>query len=183
MKIYTKTGDKGTTALFSGERVEKFNGRINLYGTVDELIAVITLALEFEPPTKLKNDLEYINQILFYMCTDFATVVSSKQNDKIKRISEEDIRILETIIDEYTAMLPELKHLIVPGGNKCSAFINQARTICRRAERIAVELATKEELNPNAVKYLNRLSDYLFTAMRYANFILNCTEKEMKLPK
>ena len=169
MKIYTKTGDNGTTSLFSGDRVEKYNERINLYGTVDELMAIIALAIEFEPPQKIKSDLEAINKKLFLLSADFATPLTSSKNAAIKRISDEDVSALEKLIDEYSSFLPELKSFILPGGSKCSAFINQARTVCRRVERIAVKLAVNEELNQLSLIFLNRLSDYFFAAMRYAN--------------
>ena len=171
MKIYTKTGDSGTTSLFSGERIEKCNARINLYGTIDELMAVISLALEFEPPQKIKTDLETINKKLFVLCVDFATPISSKKGATIERISDEDVLDLEKMIDEYFAFLPELKSFISLSGDKCSAFINLARTVCRRAERITTELAKSETLTDASARYLNRLSDYLFAAMRYSNYL------------
>jgi len=180
MKIYTKTGDIGTTSLFSGDRVEKNNARINLYGTVDELIAIISLAIEFEPPQKIKSDLETVNKKLFVLCADFATPLTATKNATIKRISDEDIFELEKLIDEYFSFLPELKSFIFLNGNKCSAFINQARTVCRRAERIAVELAKSETLTEASVRYLNRLSDYLFAAMRYTNYLTNSNEVKIE---
>ena len=176
MKIYTKTGDSGTTSLFSGDRVEKCSGRIELYGTVDELMAIISLALEFEPPQKIKFDLEAVNKKLFVLCVDFATPLTATKNTAIKRISDEDIFELERLIDEYLSNLPELKSFIFLNGNKCSAFINQARTVCRRAERIASEFAKSENLTDASVRYLNRLSDYLFAAMRYTNHLTNSNE-------
>jgi cob(I)alamin adenosyltransferase len=165
-KIYTKTGDKGDTSLFSGERKPKYDTRIHLYGTIDELLAVITLALEFNPPAYIVNDLNHIRKKIFQLNSDLATL---KNSPYVTRIQDTDVAHLEQLIDKYTAELPELKSFIMPGGNQCSAFLNFARTICRRAERIAVELKNKEYVNENAMLFMNRLSDYLFTAMRYCN--------------
>ena len=162
MKIYTKTGDKGTTSLFSGEKRSKYDTRINLYGTIDELLAVITLALEFNPPQQIINDLNKIREKIFQLSADFATLNSKK----VKRIVLDDVTFLEKLIDEYSNQLPPLKNFIMPGGNKSSAFLNLARSICRRAERIGFELKEKEQINENAILFLNRLSDYLFVAMR-----------------
>ena len=139
-------------------------------------MAIIALAIEFEPPQKIKSDLEAINKNLFVLCADFATPLSSPKNTTVKRISDEDIFLLEKLIDEYYSFLPELKSFILPSGNKCSAFINQARTVCRRAERIAVELSKSETLTDASICYLNRLSDYLFAAMRYTNHLTNSNE-------
>ena len=163
MKIYTKTGDKGITSLFSGEKRHKFDARINLYGTIDELLAIITIAIEFEPPQKITNDLNKIREKIFQLNTDFATL----DNIKVNRIVSDDVVDLEKLIDEYSDQLPELKGFIMPGGNKVSAFLNLARTVCRRAERIGFELKDKEPINENAMLFLNRLSDYLFVAMRF----------------
>ena len=165
MKIYTKTGDKGNTSLFSGEKKPKYDARINLYGTLDELLAAITLALEFEPIADIVDDLDYIRNKIFQLCADIATL-ESKQ---IERIEIKDVSYLEELIDKYSAALPPIKSFIMPGGNKCSAFLNLARTICRRAERIGFELKEKEFVNEYAMLFINRLSDYLFVCMRYCN--------------
>jgi cob(I)alamin adenosyltransferase len=165
MKIYTKTGDKGKTSLFSGERLLKSNSRIKLYGTLDEMLAVITLALEFEPPTNMIKDLDNIREMCFKLSADFAAIIN--KDEKIERISVDDVTNIEHLIDKYSDDLPELSTFVMPGGSKCSSFLNLARTICRRAERIAVELSVTEKINSSALLYLNRLSDYLFMAMRY----------------
>ena len=171
MKIYTKTGDAGYTSLFSGERKIKYDTRIDLYGTIDELLAVITLALEFVPTDNsdklniITEDLNNIRKNIFKLSADFASLNDCKH---VERICEEDVFYLEQLIDKYSTELPVLKNFVMPGGNKCSAFINLARTICRRAERIGFELKEKETVNENAMLFLNRLSDYLFVAMRYS---------------
>jgi len=169
MKIYTKKGDKGNTSLASGEKRPKYDTRINLYGTIDELLAIITLALEFNPPNFIIDDLAHIRNKIFQLSADLATL----NHKQIERINLEDIIYLEQLIDKYTTALPELNKFIMPGGNKCAAFLNLARTICRRAERIGFELIEKEPVNENAMLFINRLSDYLFTAMRYVNLIKN----------
>ena len=167
MKIYTKTGDKGITSLFSGEKRFKDDTRINLYGTTDELLAAITLALEFEPPAEIIDDLNNIRTKIFQLNADLATI----NNKNIERISSEDVNYLEQLIDKYSEKLPELKSFIMPGGTKCAAFLNLARTICRRAERIGFELIRKESVNENAMLFINRLSDYLFVACRHCKEI------------
>ena len=163
MKIYTKTGDNGTTTLFSGEKRQKYDTRINLYGTIDELLAIITIAIEFNPTQKIINDLNKIREKIFQLNADFATL----DNIKVNRIVAADVVYLEKLIDEYSNQLPTLKSFIMPGGNKSSVFLNLARTVCRRAERIGFELKEKESINENAMLFLNRLSDYLFVAMRF----------------
>jgi cob(I)alamin adenosyltransferase len=170
MKIYTKTGDTGETSLLQGVRVPKYDDKIELNGTIDEMQAVLVLALEFEPPNKIAEDFKIILEQLLSLSSDVATIISDN-NDKIsiKRISEEDVKFIENLIDKYNEELPTLKSFIIPGGNKCSSFVNFARTICRRAERIAAKILKKDNLNIHIISYLNRLSDYLFTAMRYCN--------------
>jgi cob(I)alamin adenosyltransferase len=181
MKIYTKTGDKGTTSLFSGERVAKNSFRIELYGTIDEMMSAIVIALEFAPPEKISIDLNNILAKSYRLCSDFSTIIDSKNNDKVKRITDDDVLELETMIDNYFKELPELKSFIKPGGSKCAGFINQARTICRRAERIATNLSSSEQVNESAMRFINRLSDYLFAVMRYTNFLNNSKENTFSI--
>lgn len=171
MKIYTKTGDDGTTGLFSGKRVSKSSVRVEAYGTVDEMNTVLGIALSACSNDNLKSDLISISNTLFILGSDLATPLEPKPKWEVKRINGEHINWLENKIDEYTAKLPELKNFILPGGNMVSAYLHQARTVCRRAERRAITLAENEDIGDWAVKYLNRLSDYLFTAARYANFL------------
>jgi len=169
MKIYTKTGDSGTTSLYSGERISKSNIRIEVYGIIDEMLATITLAMEFTPHHILLEDLNRIRETCFILSVDFASTINITKN--IQRIKEEDVISLENLIDKYNEELPPLKQFIMPGGSKVAAFINLARTICRRAERKSVLLASTETINDNALLYLNRLSDYLFVAMRYSLYL------------
>ena len=142
--------------------------------------------MSFEPPKELIFDLEKIEKLLFVLSADFATPLSwEKENTenqkvkKIKRINEENIAFLENKIDEYYSKLPEVRSFVIPGGSKVASFLNQARTVCRRAERIAIKLSENEDLTENSLKFLNRLSDYFFAAMRYANLLANYSEKVM----
>jgi len=180
MKIYTKSGDAGITQLFSGERVSKSSLRVELYGTVDELQSVVILALNFGVPEKIRLDLEALVYELYILSADFATIISSDKN--ITRISEKNILGLEQKIDEYFDELPKSKEFILSYSTQGAAFLNNARTVCRRAERIAIavnsSVSHEEELSKNSIKYLNRLSDFLFAAARYADYLSNLPTSE-----
>ncbi|GAB1429965.1 cob(I)yrinic acid a,c-diamide adenosyltransferase [Ignavibacteria bacterium] len=175
-KIYTKTGDKGTTALFGGQRVAKHSPRIETYGTIDELNSVIGLALTTEMPPDLREHLSAVSSLLFTAGSDLATPLEPVPKYGIPRLSEGDVVHLEVLIDAYTSELPQLKNFILPGGTPCAAYLHLARTVCRRAERSAVVVAAEEHIGDIPVKFLNRLSDYLFTAARYANFRAGITD-------
>lgn len=170
MKIYTKTGDTGLTGLFDGKRVKKNALRVDVYGTVDELNSIIGLARSFELPEQMKADIEHLSLDLFNLGSDLATRREAEVSFKIVRISQENIDWLERKIDAYDEILPPLNYFILPGGTKAAAFLHQARTVCRRAERLAVTLAETDDLGEFVIIYLNRLSDYLFVASRLANF-------------
>lgn len=171
-RIYTKTGDNGTTALGSGERRLKSDLRIDAYGTVDETNAAIGLArlhLKSEPDVdaiigRVQND-------LFDLGADFAVPETEGAPKERLRIVEAQVTRLETEIDRLNAELKPLRSFILPGGEPSAAFLHQARTVCRRAERLAVLLSQNpaEKVNPAAIRYLNRLSDLLFVAARYVN--------------
>lgn len=178
MKIYTKTGDDGTTGLFNGSRVKKSNDRINLYGTTDELNSIIGLAAASLPESKLNTDLEWINNRIFDLGSDLATPLDPTPKFEVPRINEAHIIWLEKKIDEYDEVLDPLKTFILPGGSMQAAFLHQARTVCRRAERLAVNLSEQENLGSYVVKFLNRLSDYLFAAARYSNKIQSIEDKK-----
>lgn len=175
-KIYTKTGDDGTTGLFGGNRVPKSDLRVNVYGTVDELNAHIGLITTKNPKPELADAMIKLNNLLFVAGSDIATPLEPKPKFELQRITNDDIQWLEQLIDSYTAQLPELRNFILPGGSEISALLQIARTVCRRAERLAVELSAYEYTGEYIVKFLNRLSDYLFTAARYANFLENVEE-------
>ncbi len=168
MKIYTKTGDDGTTGLFGGERVSKDALRIEAYGTVDELNAVIGLARCYADNDKTEDLLHEIQNDLFNLGADLATPLGI-DNTLIVRMKSADCERLESWIDELDAALPELTNFILPGGHAAAAHLHLARNVCRRAERLAVGLSRKEKIGDYVVIYLNRLSDLLFVLARWVN--------------
>ncbi|MGB7339709.1 MAG: cob(I)yrinic acid a,c-diamide adenosyltransferase [Phototrophicaceae bacterium] len=168
MKIYTKTGDDGTTSLFSGGRVAKHHLRVESYGTVDELNSYLGVIRTQTPTNKTDQLLETIQNHLFRLGADLATPLSAKA-DWLVRITNEEVIWLEACIDELSETLPELKHFVLPGGVPAAAHLHVARTICRRAERLVVALSEHEAISTASMIYLNRLSDCLFTIARYEN--------------
>jgi len=168
MKIYTRTGDDGSTALFAGGRVSKHHLRVECYGTVDELNSALGLARALQPLALTDSRLHAVQRQLFNLGADLATPLDAPTN-YIVRVPAEDVSWLEAEIDAMTADLPELRAFILPGGTPAAAQVHVARTVCRRAERLATALAEHEALNPQAVPYLNRLSDFLFTLARWEN--------------
>ncbi|HPD32788.1 MAG TPA: cob(I)yrinic acid a,c-diamide adenosyltransferase [Bacteroidota bacterium] len=181
MKIYTKTGDNGETSLNSKDRISKSNIRVEAYGTIDELNSLLGIIMTEEILDVIKIDIEKIMNLLFQVGSDLATPFNSTLEKKITRIEQNDILFLETKIDYYTAELPELHNFILPYGTKQSALLYFARAVTRRAERRIVALSEIEEINPNIIIFINRLSDYLFIAARYINFKLNIEEKIWKV--
>jgi cob(I)alamin adenosyltransferase len=175
MKIYTRTGDDGTTSLFSGGRVRKDHLRVEAYGTVDELNSVLGVVRTLQLQGDLAGWLEQIQNQLFHLGSDLATPLDAKAS-WVVRVEESTVQWLETTIDTMTASLPELKTFILPGGTPAAAHLHVARTVCRRAERLTVALSEHEALSPWTLHFLNRLSDWLFTAARYANFQANVAE-------
>ena len=166
MKIYTKTGDQGDTGLWGGKRVSKDALRIQTYGTVDECNAVLGLARASAPNSALDEMLAEIQHQLFVLGSDLASELS---NTQVPRIEPAQVDWLETQIDTLEAGLPPLTNFILPGGSILAAQLHLARTVCRRAERLTVGLSQQEATNPQALIYLNRLSDLLFVAARSAN--------------
>jgi cob(I)alamin adenosyltransferase len=172
MKIYTRTGDEGTTALFGGVRVSKDHSRVNAYGTVDELNAVVGQAVVTVADGEIVERLERIQHDLFAVGAVLATAPPEEGRPRPRGIPElplDRIGEMETWMDEATATLPELRAFILPGGSPGAAALHLARTVCRRAERAVVQLATREEIDEAIVIYLNRLSDLLFTFARLEN--------------
>ena len=182
MKIYTKTGDLGTTALFGGNRVPKHHIRIESYGTVDELNSHIGMIRSYKIDDGCKNILIQIQNKLFTIGSTLATapekaiLKSGKERLKIEKVNEEHILLLEQEMDRMNDELPELTHFVLPGGNKAVSECHIARTVCRRAERRATLLNEKEPIDPMVIKYLNRLSDYLFVLARKLSKDLNAEE-------
>lgn len=175
MKIYTKTGDKGTTALFGGKRLSKAALRIEAYGTVDELNAHMGLLRDVTDAGTRKDLLVAIQNSLFVLGSMLA---KEPGNDKVKvpEIQSEDVSLLEAAIDEMDAELPPMKNFILPGGHVHVSYCHIARTVCRRSERLVVALFDAEPGNPDILHYLNRLSDFLFVLSRKMAVELNADE-------
>ena len=168
MKIYTKKGDNGNTSLFGGQTVSKSALRIESYGTVDELNSILGVVRSFNVSKSVDEWLNKVQHQLFVLGADLAT--SQNNNTRIDRISQDEIDFLEITIDQMDEELSPLKNFILPGGTPAAASIHHARTVCRRAERLTVACAMEVELSELTVKYLNRLSDFLFMLGRYENF-------------
>ncbi|MDC6367480.1 MULTISPECIES: cob(I)yrinic acid a,c-diamide adenosyltransferase [Flavobacteriaceae] len=166
MKIYTKTGDKGTTSLFTGARVPKHHVRIESYGTIDELNSFLGLLRDQEMNGHYKKILATIQDKLFTVGAILATEPKKENRLKIPKISMEDITVLENEIDAMNELLPEMTHFILPGGHTTVSYCHVARTICRRAERMISYLHENEPVPDTLLSYINRLSDYLFVLAR-----------------
>ncbi|MCK0180146.1 cob(I)yrinic acid a,c-diamide adenosyltransferase [Flavobacteriaceae bacterium S0862] len=172
MKIYTKTGDKGKTALFGGTKVPKHHIRIESYGTVDELNSHLGLVRDQDIDKHSKSILATIQNKLFTVGAILATdpekamLKSGKERLNIPKISNEDIELLEQEMDNMNEVLPPMTHFILPGGHQTVSFCHIARCVCRRAERLAAALNDLEPFQPETLMYLNRLSDYLFVLAR-----------------
>jgi cob(I)alamin adenosyltransferase len=171
MKIYTKTGDDGTTSLFSGGRVPKSHLRVEAYGTVDELNSVIGVVRACKPHHRTEKMLTRIQHQLFNLGADLATPLDAKAQWVI-RMDADNINWLEEKIDELTEELPKLTNFILPAGTLTAAHLHVARTVCRRAERVLVGLQAHEDMGEFPLIYLNRLSDLLFTLARWENFVM-----------
>lgn len=167
MKIYTKTGDDGTTGLFSGGRVPKNSSYIEAYGSVDELNSWLGLCGAASHDKEISAELLQIQNDLHTVCADLATPLDSKA--KVERIKGDRAKRLEKKIDDFETELKPLTQFILAGGSELSARLHVARTVCRRAERRLMDHASKEKLNNEVLIYLNRLSDYLFVIARLAN--------------
>jgi cob(I)alamin adenosyltransferase len=171
MKIYTKTGDKGDTGLFGGGRVDKDHPRVEAYGEVDELNAALGLVRALDPMPRIDEVIVPVQRDLFSLGALLATPDREKMKGHLEkaRIDEGRIVELEKAIDECDAELPALRAFILPGGSEKAAALHVARTVCRRAERRVITLRREAEIPDLVVKYLNRLSDLLFTLARLAN--------------
>ena len=175
MKIYTKKGDKGETGLIGGTRVSKNDLRINAYGTVDELNAHIGLLRDSLTTKEVQEQLLEIQDRLF-TAGSLLAVGDKGTSMKLPELVTENITLLETWIDSMDQSLPEMKTFILPGGHKTVSKCHVARTVCRRAERIIVELSSHVTIDPIILSYFNRLSDYLFTLSRKLSLDLNADE-------
>lgn len=165
MKIYTRTGDRGETSLFGGARVAKNDARIEAYGTVDELSSFIGVARASAPPSDVDATLERVQRDLF----DVGAHLASPGTSRFAGVDPQRIEELERAIDAMERELAPLTNFILPGGALAAAQLHVARTVCRRAERCVVGLHDESEATQSTIAYLNRLSDYLFVAARFAN--------------
>lgn len=178
-KIYTKTGDKGTTSLIGGQRVTKYDERIEAYGTVDELNSWIGLIRDQEMDEHYKAVLIEIQDRLFTLESQLARG-ENEISRKLPVLNEADVTLLENEIDEMNTAIPELTTFILPGGHTTVSYCHLARTVCRRAERLTIKLNESHHVELLNIKYLNRLSDYLFVLSRKLAYDLNAKETPWK---
>lgn len=182
MKIYTKTGDKGLTALFGGTRVPKHHLRIESYGTIDELNSYLGLIRDQDIDTQNKEGIITLQKTLFILGAMLATdpkkdiLKNGKARLDISKISNDDILSLEYEIDSMNESLAPMTHFIIPGGHQTVSFCHIARSVCRRAERLIVALNDLDPIDPLVLAYLNRLSDYLFVLARKLAYDLHASE-------
>ena len=180
-KIYTKTGDLGKTSLIGGTKVAKSHIRIEAYGTVDELNSFIGLLNDSVEDEHIKTLLKEIQDRLFTIGSSLACDPEKEIKMKIPDLKEEDICLLEVQMDKMNEQLPEMKHFILPGGHTSVSTAHICRCVCRRAERLCVNMLEHQVfIDPIVIKYLNRLSDYLFVLARYIGHILNVEEVAWK---
>lgn len=175
-KIYTKTGDAGTTALGGGQRVAKDHLRVQVYGAVDELNSQIGVALAAGMSERLTTELSAIQNQLFDLGSDLCFIEEDKARYSIPQIEARHVAALEALMDELQAVVGSLDNFILPGGCMGSAQLHVARTVCRRAERKAATLAREEAVGRHVIAYLNRLSDALFVMARYENYVQGVAE-------
>lgn len=171
-KIYTRKGDDGFTSLVSGNKVPKFNIRLEAYGTIDELNSFIALLIN---EVSRKEDRQFLLRIQSNLFVIGAYLANDMETNR-QAITQEEVDLLEKEIDLIDDMLTPLKHFVLPGGSKGSSAAHICRTVCRRGERIIYQLKEKTEIEPVVLKYVNRLSDYFFLFARKQNFINNIEE-------
>lgn len=181
-KIYTKTGDKGTTSLIGGSRVPKYDLRIETYGTVDELNSWIGLIRDQEIDKHYVKILLEIQDRLFSLESLLAKGPDT-ENVALPELIDSDILLLENEIDEMNSFLPVLTSFVLPGGNTTVSYCHLARTVCRRAERLAIRMSEEYTVEPINIKYLNRLSDYLFVLSRKIAYDSDAPETPWKARK
>lgn len=179
-KIYTKTGDKGETSLIGGKRVPKFHERIEAYGSLDELNSFIGLIRDQEIDTHTREMLIEIQDRVFTAESQLAVDTDSPPTRNLPEIIEGDIVLLENEIDKMNESLPPISNFILPGGHPVVSYCHIARTVCRRAERVTLKLSMNFEVSPLVIKYLNRLSDYLFVLSRKMTIDFNAIETPWK---
>ena len=168
-RVYTRTGDDGTTGLGGGQRVSKSSPRIAAYGTVDELNALVGAAMACGLEQDLVAELARVQNELFHLGSDLCFLEEDKEDVALPGIEEYHITSLEELMDRLSAEIPPLENFVLPGGSPGAASLHVARTCCRRAERELVQLAEQEPIGPLTLRYLNRLSDALFVMARFEN--------------
>jgi cob(I)alamin adenosyltransferase len=168
MKIYTKTGDDGTTGLLGKARVPKHDARVEAYGSVDELNSVLGVAHALDAQHIFGELIPGLQTTLFQVGAELATV-DAAMLAKLTRVSDDDVLAIEREIDRLEADLPPLTRFVLPGGTTLAAVLHHARTVCRRAERRVTALAEREAVSPRLVRWLNRVADLLFVMARWAN--------------
>ena len=182
MKIYTKSGDEGETSLFGGQRVKKYHMSIQAYGTIDELNSWCGLVKDHLSNSDQVQQFNLIQDILFVIGSHLASNGDEKLISKLPAINQNSVSVLENAIDQMEKELPQMKNFILPGGHFLSSYCHLSRCVCRRAERLIIEL--KETVNVNAIiiKFLNRLSDYFFVLSRYV-LLKNGIAEQPWIPK
>ncbi len=177
-RIYTRTGDKGTTALIGGERVAKNDPRVEAYGSVDELAAHVALLTDFATEVEMTEMTKILDVIAVdLMKVETMLALSDKFDGEVAKVGEEDIVRLEQVIDTLSATLPPFKFFTIPGGHRVISQCHICRTVCRRAERRIISAAEQFSIDDIAVRYINRLSDLLYTLSRYSAQQLGVEEK------
>lgn len=174
-KIYTKGGDKGETSLLGGLRVKKYHLRVESYGTIDELKSYLALIADTDKSEIITEKISVIQEKLFRI-EALVACESPEVYKRLPRVNEEDVKYLEDEIDMMNTVLPELNNFIIPGGHLPATHAHVARCICRRAERIVLKLSEEENIEDIIIKYLNRLSDYLFVLARFLCAQHTCNE-------
>lgn len=181
MKIYTRAGDDGRTALIGGQRVAKDDPRIAAYGDVDQLNATIGVSRAMTPPVDIDQSLERLQHELFSVGAELAAPDAASRG--LEAIGQEQVHRLEAEIDQFDATLPPLKNFILPAGSPASAALHAARCACRGAERSVVALTGQQQVRPDLVRYLNRVSDLLFVLARAANAAAGTPDVVWKKPE
>lgn len=176
MKIYTKTGDNGTTGLIGGTRVKKTDQRLEAYGTVDELNSFIGLLITYDLPDATKNTLYNIQNKLFVIGSFLATDIEKTSIDPVALLSDSDVKMLENEIDTMNEVLSELRNFILPGGNPSAALAHICRTVTRRAERKIQAVSDNYQQVEHLSEFVNRLSDYFFVLARFINLTFKTKE-------
>lgn len=177
-KIYTKTGDDGTTSLLGGRKVSKSDTRIEAYGTVDELNSFIGLLIDYAADTSSVTVLRNVQERLFTIGSELACDPETPPKLWVPDLKNEDIELLENAIDKMEEELPAMKHFVLPGGHPAVSTAHICRTICRRAERNCARIATGSQTDRLILKYVNRLSDYFFVLSRFYAQVLGISERQ-----